>query len=161
VLAALPNVLTESSGIEITEIGWFWSFNDGGGRPELYAFDRSGNLKSTLKISNATNVDWEDITQDSLGNLFIGDFGNNNNGRTDLKIYKIVAPVFGSPSLEQSAEIIQFNFEDQTGFPPPQIELQFDAEAMFANKSWLYILTKDRSKPFESITKLYRINICL
>jgi sugar lactone lactonase YvrE len=36
-----------------------------------------------------TNIDWEDITKDKDGNLYVGDFGNNDNERKDLCIYKI------------------------------------------------------------------------
>jgi hypothetical protein len=34
------------------------------------------------------NIDWED-TKDKNGNLYVGDFGNNDNERKDLCIYKI------------------------------------------------------------------------
>jgi hypothetical protein len=27
------------------------------------------------------NIDWEDITKDKDGNLYVGDFGNNDNER--------------------------------------------------------------------------------
>ena len=87
-IASLPAILNESSGLENAGSGEFWSHNDKGGNPELYRFDTLGMLEQTLRITNASNVDWEDMTIDDAGNIYIGDFGNNNNERTDLKIYK-------------------------------------------------------------------------
>ena len=44
VLTKLPDILHETSGIEITTPNRIWSFNDSGGEPELYLFDTMGNL---------------------------------------------------------------------------------------------------------------------
>jgi hypothetical protein len=59
---------------------------------EIYEIDTLGNLIRTININSANNSDWEDITQDDLNNFYIGDFGNNNNDRTNLRIYKIPSP---------------------------------------------------------------------
>ena len=56
-----------------------------------------------------------------------------------------------------TAEVIEFSYEDQTAFPPPERDWHFDSEAMFAKGGWLYLLTKDRSKPFAGKTRLYRL----
>ena len=156
-MATLPNVLNESSGLERTTDGLFWSFNDRNGKAELYGFDTSGILKSTLRITNATNIDWEGIACDEAGNLFVGDFGNNDNDRRDLSIYKIAMPTFEQQTINLPAGKIEFYFPEQTEFPPPEKEWQFDIEAMFARGGWLYLLTKDRSKPFVGKTRLYRL----
>ncbi len=156
-LSALPTVLTESSGLEMTADGTFWSHNDHNGKAELYGLDAKGELKITLKIKNATNSDWEDLAIDDAGNLLIGDFGNNNNDRRDLKIYKIAPPPIGPLTAEIVAEKIEFGFPEQTKFPPAQQDWHFDTEAMFARDGWIYLLTKDRSKPFAGKTRLYRL----
>lgn len=72
----MPAVLTQSSGIAMASGACFWSFNDGSGKAEIYGFEVSGTLKRSLKISNAANVDWEDIVQDEAGNIYIGDFAD-------------------------------------------------------------------------------------
>lgn len=156
-VAVLPNVLVESSGLEMTADGVFWSHNDRNGKAALYGFDASGALKTTLKITNATNTDWEDIASDEVGNLYIGDFGNNDNDRRDLKIYKIPPPGTGQANLESLAETIEFSYPEQTAFPPPEKDWHFDTEAMFAHGGWIYLFTKDRSKPFAGKTRLYRL----
>ncbi len=156
-IAALPAVLTESSGLEMTGDDLFWSFNDKNGQAELYGFSASGELKTTLAIPNASNKDWEDMAQDEPGNLYVGDFGNNENDRQNLKIYKLPPPETGQSNISGTAEKIEFSYPDQTAFPPPESGWHFDTEAMFAYGGWLYLLTKDRSKPFAGKTRLYRL----
>ncbi|MFN0175398.1 MAG: hypothetical protein ACKVU0_12165 [Saprospiraceae bacterium] len=156
-VAALPVMLTESSGLEMTPGDIYWSHNDRNGKAELYGFDAFGLLKTTLKITNASNNDWEDIATDSVGNIYIGDFGNNDNDRRDLVIYKIATPLNGQTTVVVPAEKIEFNYPEQTEFPPPEKNWHFDTEAMFAFGGWLYLLTKDRSKPFAGKTRLYRL----
>ncbi|MDP5028761.1 MAG: hypothetical protein NWQ14_11100 [Flavobacterium sp.] len=42
------------------------TFNDSGGDANLYEINSTtGNILRTVSITNATNVDWEDITQDA------------------------------------------------------------------------------------------------
>ncbi len=64
--------------------------NDSGGMNALYEINTgTGNISRTVTIQNATNVDWEDICTDN-DYIYIGDFGNNNGNRTNLKIYKVI-----------------------------------------------------------------------
>jgi hypothetical protein len=154
-LAALPAVLDESSGLERTASGLFWSHNDGG-PAELYSFNGQGQLQRTLTLDNADHKDWEDLALDDQGNLYIGDFGNNENDRDDLKIYRIPPP--GSITGDQVApETISFTLDDQSMFPPPATGRFFDIEAFFARGGFLYLLTRDRSDPFVGKTTLYRL----
>ena len=82
---ALPGSLNESSGA-IFFNNRLITHNDSGGEAKLYELDTiSGIIEREVTILNATNVDWEDITQDETS-IYIGDFGNNNGNRTDLKI---------------------------------------------------------------------------
>jgi hypothetical protein len=156
-VATLPSVLTESSGLEMTAGEIFWSHNDRNGKAEIYGFEATGVLKTTLKITNATNTDWEDIACDEAGNIYIGDFGNNDNERQNLRIYKIAPPPSGQANFEMLAEKIEFSYPEQTEYPPPKQDWHFDTESLFVNGGWIYLLTKDRSKPFAGKTKLYRL----
>ena len=155
--ATLPSVLDESSGLEIAGSTTLWSHNDRNGKAELYRFDTLGLLTQTLEITNAENVDWEDLTQDDDGNLYIGDFGNNDNDRQDLVIYKISNDDLSTANNEVAASKIFFSYPDQTAFPPAESNFQFDVEAMFAKGEYLYLLSRDRSRPFIGNTKLYQI----
>ncbi|MDY0102182.1 MAG: T9SS type A sorting domain-containing protein [Lentimicrobium sp.] len=153
-ICILPNQLIESSGIAIEGNNRIWSHEDSGNTNELYCFDTTGTLLRTLTIENAENMDWEDLAADSNENWYIGDCGNNNNIRTDLTIYKIPNPE-NSNENTISAGIIHFTLEDQTAFPPPSSNRNFDIEAVVWHNDSLYLFTKDRSTPFTGITKMY------
>ncbi|MCE9540076.1 MAG: hypothetical protein K8R85_12785 [Bacteroidetes bacterium] len=154
--ATLPAILIQSSGIEVVNKNYIWSHNDSSGNPELYSFDSTGTLLRTLKILNATNIDWEDMAKDALGNFYIGDFGNNTNNRQDLKIYIIPDP---ATILVDSVipQVINYSYSDQFAFPPADSLKSFDAEAMIAFQDSLYIFSKDWSNPYNGYTKLYKL----
>lgn len=155
-IARLPELLSESSGIEKNGSRSIWSFNDSGGKAKLYLIDITGKLQKTLSIKNAKNRDWEDIAKDSEGNLYIADIGNNNNDSKNLKIYKLPNPEkLKSKSIK--AKTISFRYEDQKAFPPKKPVLNFDAETLFWFNDYLYICTKNRTKPFDGKTYLYRL----
>lgn len=150
----LPSVLVESSGIELSGSNRIWSHEDSGNSNELYCSDSTGNLLRTLVISNVSNTDWEDITADNDETWFIGDFGNNNNQRTDLAIYIIPDPETITENTV-TAGIINFSLSDQSAFPPPSSGKNYDIEAMAWYADSLYLFTKDRSNPFTGIVKMY------
>lgn len=154
--ASLPTILIQSSGIEVVNKNNIWSHNDSSGNPELYSFDSTGTLLRTLKILNATNIDWEDMAQDASGNFYIGDFGNNTHNRQDLKIYIIPDP---ATILVDSVipQVINYTYSDQFAFPPADSLKNFDAEAMIAYQDSLYIFSKDWSNPYSGYTKLYKL----
>lgn len=153
-VAKLPRLINESSGVEISSENHIWTFNDSGGNAELYLIDTIGNLLKTLKITNSWNRDWEDITKDNSGNFYIGNIGNNSNSTKDLTIFKIPNPE-KVQSDEVTATIISFSFEDQTEFPPSQDYMNFDCEAMIWHNDNIYLFSKHRS--FPTATNLYRI----
>lgn len=143
----LPTIVNEGSGlVRSTKDSTFWTLNDGGGKTEIYEINKSGKLLHTLPISNAQNQDWEDITRDEKGNLFIGDFGNNDNARKDLMIYKF--PENQPDKLEK----IKFHYADQERFPPQKKDQNFDCEAFFALGDSLYLFSKNRG---DKSVKLY------
>lgn len=156
IIGFIPFEVSESSGMAITTPGKIWSHNDSGGKNELYAIDFTGHVLRTLVISNASNVDWEELATDNQKRVYIGDFGNNNNVRKDLVIYRIPDPEIVSET-STDAETIFFSFEDQTAFPPPASERHFDVEAMVWKSDSLFLFTKDRSSPLSGITKLYKL----
>lgn len=155
-IANLPNEISESSGLVLTSPNSLWTHNDSRGKPEIFNLDSLGNLKKTITLSNEPNVDWEEITKDDKGNVFVGDFGNNECKRHGLMIYK-----FANPDLVHSDSIVAqdifFSYPDQHDFPPSDNELNFDAEAMIAFNQSLYIFSKNRSSPYSGYTKLYRV----
>ncbi len=154
-LGSLLPEASESSGVILTE-GYIWTHNDHGGHPEIYKVDKNnGSLVQTVAISNFPNNDWEDITADS-GYIYVGDFGNNDGDRTDLKILKINKAQFisnTSANVSVTAEAINFSYSDQTVFTPSSTH-NFDCEAVMSIKDSLYIFTKDRG---DMQTRVYKL----
>lgn len=156
VICPIPTVLNENSGMVVSSPNRIWFHNDGGDSAKLYLMDTLGVVLRTVLIQNVRNIDWEDITTDHKGNVFIGDFGNNNNRRKNLKVYKIPHPdLINGTSV--NAEIINFSYPEQTAFPPPIDQHKFDAEAFVYYQDSLYIFTKDRTNPHLAHTWLYQI----
>jgi hypothetical protein len=81
----LPKKMKEVSGIQKTEQdGLIWAINDSGNKNHIYGLNKKGIIKKDITIKDAKNIDWEELTKDDKENLYIGDFGNNKNDRTDL-----------------------------------------------------------------------------
>ena len=156
VIADLPKKLAEASGIEITsQSDLIWMLNDGGNKARLYGLNDKGKIVKELKI-DAKNRDWEDLTSDPEGNLYIGDFGNNRSLRKNLAILKIKAADLQSDSLV-AVERISFKYPNQKKFPPKKKQLYFDSEAFLYFNDSLYIFTKSRVKGDFGKTSLYKI----
>jgi hypothetical protein len=149
---SLPAIIDETSGL-IYYDGALWTHNDSDRKPEIYKFDTiTGHILQTVKINNAVNIDWEDIAQDS-NYIYIGDFGNNNGYRTDLKIYKILKKdITKGKNISVNASVINFSFSDQTDFIPNHCNNNFDCEAFFFFQDSLYLFSKNW---IDKKTKLY------
>ena len=149
----LPITINESSGA-IFFNNRLITHNDSGNENKLYELDTiSGLVTRTVTIVNATNVDWEDMTHDQ-SYLYIGDIGNNNGTRTDLKIYKINKSDYLN-SDDVSAEIINFSYSDQTDFSSNPNSTEWDAEALLSfDTNYLLLFTKNW---ISGTTKVYPI----
>jgi hypothetical protein len=158
-MASLPVGLKESSGLVVESPNLFWTHNDGGDASTIYQIDSTGKLLRTVKLKNAANVDWEEMTLDTEGSLYIGDFGNNGEDRRNLLIYKILnfKNKYQTNAISHDA-VIEFSYEDQRQFPPTDSLKHFDAEAMLVEKDSIYIITKDfDTDPYTGKTWIYSI----
>lgn len=153
----LPLIANESSGIVKAGPNSFWTHNDSGGQPDLYEFDSSGTLLRTLTLSGGFNVDWEELAMDSSGNIYIGDFGNNFNFRQELKIFKIPPPATIIGNQITTYDTIWFHYEDQTQFPPPLSQWNYDLEAMTIIHDSIYLFTKNRTNPPTGYSRVYSL----
>ena len=151
ILTALPSEIQESSGIEINSPETFWTHNDSGDSARLFKIDTAGNILRILTL-NVSAGDCEDLCQDNSGFYYLGDFGNNLNDRTDLRIYKFPNPdsIFTDTI---TPEIIEFSYPDQDSFPPSSVNQNFDCEAMFWWNDSLYLFSKNRGT--SSYSKMY------
>lgn len=149
----LPDAVDESSGLTASRRtpGVFWTLNDSGGAPELFAVRVDGTAVGTVALSGAKNVDWEAITLDGAGNLWVGDIGNNGNARRDLGLYVLPEPLPGD-GVVTDVRFVPVYYPEQRAFPPAA--RNFDAEALFADGETIYLLTKHRG---DTRTVLYRV----
>jgi len=135
----LPVELLETSGISRFQQGLV-THNDNSDE-QLYVIDTlNGTVLQTYSLNGTSNIDWEEITQDSLY-LYVGDFGNNAGNRTDLHILRIEK----SSLLESTPAIdtIAFAYEDQIDFTASNQITAFDCEAFIAGSDSLFLFTKN------------------
>lgn len=153
----LPETLNESSGIDIDPWGNIWTHNDAGDEPILYQINANGAFIRSLSISNATHIDWEDISIAPDGYMYIADLGNNNNDREDLRIYKVNLNSLQANQTSVDAEIIEISYVLQNAFPPPASQRHFDVEAIAYRASFIYLFTKNRATPNDGLSRIYRV----
>ena len=160
--------LSEISGIENQYRGPLFAINDSGDDPVLYIMKSNGVIFHKIFITGAKNVDWEDLSSDD-DFLYIGDIGNNRNQRKDLKVYRVqindLLEYYNDGELNHNlpdtikAQPYVFNYPDQINFPPEESRMNFDSEALAHADGKLLILSKDRSKPYQGICKIYEVDL--
>jgi len=156
-LYSLPKKLKEVSGITyFPSNNLVYTLEDSGNKNVIYALNSEGKLDKTITITNVTNVDWEDITKDKNDNIYIGDFGNNDNERRDLCIYKVNKKELNK-DLAVAEYKVSFSYPEQTEFPPKKKELFYDVEGFFEHENYFYLFTKNRSKNFDGTAFIYKI----
>ena len=148
----LSKSLKEVSGNEIViNSNLIWMINDSGNKSEVYGVNQQGKIEKVVKVK-AKNHDWEDLTSDELGNLYIGDFGNNNHKRKNLRILKIInSDLLNAKKVE--IEKISFKYPQLNGGK----KTAYDAESFFYLNGSFYIFTKSRLKKNYGKTLLFKI----
>lgn len=151
----LPKELTENSGLLEMDDDLYIGLNDGGNEAVLYLFSlkrRSGTR--IVKINNAQNVDWEDLTMDSLY-IYIADSGNNDGDRKDLTIYRVKKDDLRKHT-EADAEKITYSYNTQTKFSSSS-KNNFDCEALICVGDSLYLFSKNRGNKKTDLYSLPKV----
>ncbi|MCM3901323.1 MAG: hypothetical protein ND866_06435 [Pyrinomonadaceae bacterium] len=120
--------IKESSGLVASRStpGLFWTHNDSGDGPLIYAFNNRGDRKGVWRVVVAGARDWEDIAAGpgpdrSRSYLYIGDIGDNNERRFDIIVYRVPEPKVTAadisstkrkPLVTESAEAIHLRYPD-------------------------------------------------
>jgi hypothetical protein len=138
-ISVLPAELNENSGM-IWYDGLIWTINDSGSEPFIYVVDTTGQIIRIIRLAGAENTDWEEIAQDDSF-VYIGDVGNNEGKRTDLRIYKISKNDLTDTVV--APEVIQYAYADQTDFTPEAYNTPYDCEALISNGDSLFLFTKN------------------
>ena len=91
--------VSESSGLVASRRtpGVYWTHNDSGDGPFIYAFDGKGEAAGVFRVTGAQARDWEDMgagpgPQSGTSYLYIGDIGDNNEVRSELVVYRVAEP---------------------------------------------------------------------
>jgi hypothetical protein len=142
--------INESSGLVAsrTSPGAYWTHNDSGDGPFIYAFNTRGESLGIYQVTGADARDWEDISagpgpQLNRSYLYIGDIGDNNATRPEVIVYRVLEPEINAinptatkkrPLATEPAEAIHLVYPDG----------KHDAEALMVHPSTgdLYIMTK-------------------
>ena len=142
--------ISESSGLVASRStpGVYWTHNDSGDGPFIYAFDTHGDSRGIFLVTGAQARDWEDIAagpgpQANQSYLYIGDIGDNNETRDEVIVYRVAEPTLNIATQKQTkarpgstspAETIRLKYPDG----------KHDAEALLVHPASgnIYIVTK-------------------
>jgi hypothetical protein len=155
-LAKLPRKLRENSGMAILDPNKVWFIEDGRNADKIYEVDLNGSLLREFEVKNAKNQDWEDLAADQDGNVYIADLGNNQHNRDEFVIYKIPDPR-KEKGDKIDAEEIRFQYPPKKGKQADGKPQRHDSEAIFYRAGYLFIITKDRSRPFSGEAFIYKV----
>lgn len=142
---------SEGSGVVASRQypGVYWAHRDSAflaSRTELYAFKvehgrmvelSPGVMTREIDVQGATNEDWEDIALDAAGRLWIGNFGNNAQTRTDLCLYAMPEP---DPYRDTTVKVLgtyPFSYPDR-----PTHGRSYNCESLFFVDNQPYVITK-------------------
>jgi hypothetical protein len=139
--------LDESSGVAPSRRpGVYWTQNDSGDGPFLYATDSAGHDLGRIRVDGATNVDWEDIARGPCPAqpgtcIYIGDIGDNAARRGSVIVYVVPEP---DPPTGASDTSRHFAAIDSIRLRYPDHPHDAEGLAVTADRR-LLIVTKDLS----------------
>jgi hypothetical protein len=142
--------ITESSGLAASRStpGAYWTHNDSGDGPFIYAFDTRGDSLGIFRVTGAQAFDWEDMAAGpgpdaNKSYLYLGDIGDNNEARNEVVVYRVPEPALSAttrklskvrPGSTEPAEAIRLKYPDG----------KHDAEALLVHPTTgnIYIVNK-------------------
>ncbi len=139
---SLSEEINETSGLLFFN-GFIFTINDSGNEPCIYQLDTlSGGIVKKIYVNGSSNHDWEALAQDDEF-VYIGDIGNNDGNRTDLKIYKIRKDSLLYKDTVWVTDTINFVYGNQTDFNTNTNNTPFDAEAIICLNDTIILFSKN------------------
>jgi hypothetical protein len=142
--------IEESSGLVASRRhpGIFYTHNDSGGAPVLYAIKADGSLVKQYRVP-ARHTDWEDITTDDAGRLYVADTGNNNARRDSVDVFRLAEPNLSDKARQRKSKSRANDTRQQDGrlraertwkltFPGEP----FNCESLFVRGRHAYLVSK-------------------
>lgn len=130
----------------------FWTHNDSGGEPVLFAVNADGSRRGAVRIAGTNNFDWEDCAAFELDGrawLLAADIGDNFATRAGCVLHLFVEPA--GDGLQPTGELelrpdysIHFVYEDGAR--------DCESVAVDPHEGFIYLLSK-RNTP----ARLYRL----
>ena len=114
--------------------GIFWTHNDSGNPPALFAVRQDGTLVREYAVA-APNVDWEDVAIDDHGHIYLGDTGDNLHILPVHAILRVDEPDPAEPDPAKPLAATAFYFRYPEG-------KRFDAEALFVEGDRAFVIAK-------------------
>lgn len=144
---AQDSILTEMSAVAASrsQPGVFWTLNDSGNSPWVFAIDSTGRLRESYRIPGASNFDWETLTLSPCPAgtcLVIGDIGDNPEQRPTVRLYRVPEPAVGALAAGELGATA----------PPDSVVIRYpdgphDVEAIYANEDGdIFLISKGRTK---------------
>lgn len=108
--------LIEASGIvpATRRAATFWSLNDGGNAPLLFAHDSAGHTVGVVRVARAENRDWEALGSGPCPSgqcLYVGDVGDNGARQPTVRVYRVPEPL-PSDTVTRPAEVVVVRYPD-------------------------------------------------
>jgi hypothetical protein len=144
----------ESSGLAMSRhaADILWTHDDSGGAPVLYAIDKTGKKRGSVRVSGVKNEDWEDLAsfqKDGKAWLLIADTGDNDAERDTVRLHLIEEPAVSRLNPAKDVEVtpaysLRIRYEDGAR--------DCESVAVDVMEGAVYLLTK-RDSP----ARLYRV----
>lgn len=146
----LPNSVKEISGLCLINKDSILAINDSGDQPILYYLNAAGQVYNQVLLNQIQNKDWEALATDG-SSIFIADFGNNCNCRTDLKIYQIHAA--------GHIDSFMIALPDQKVIRPGRPWMNYDLESLAYNNGTLHFFSKNKMQAGNYYSKHYQMDL--
>ncbi len=136
--------VAEASGLAFarTRPGVWFTHNDSGGEPALYAFTLDGTYLGAHPVQGASNRDWEDLAAGPCPTgdercLYIADIGDNKHVRSEIAVYAVAEPAAGQPAALMATW--------HARYPGPDGPKNAETLLVHPLTGRLYLVTKDKT----------------
>ncbi|HEX8431155.1 MAG TPA: hypothetical protein VF625_07700 [Longimicrobium sp.] len=140
----LPVAVNEASGAAFSNSypGMFWTHNDSGNEPELYAVGMSGVTAAQVRLAGARMVDWEDMAVGPCPGgrcVYVGDTGDTREATDPVTLYAVAEP---PPGASVTPRVHAYTARYPVGQP--------DTEALFVlPNGGVYLISKGSKEAIE------------
>lgn len=149
----LTDSLEEVSGMA-TDGTYIWMLNDSGNEPLL--FEYSGRSFLGAYRIEAENRDWEALTMDLEGNLYLCDIGNNQNDLPKRQIYRIRKQDIDHQFGTITPDTLHISIKEP--FPIAKYHRDYDWESAIYYRGALHTFSKNRCDPYDEKVIHFELN---